>query len=437
MPKHTGKLKKINIITLGCSKNLVDSEYLLRQFEANNIAVTHNDESADARTVIINTCGFIHDAKEESVNTILGYIKAKQDGRIDHVFVMGCLSQRYKTDLEKEIPDVDSYFGVNSLKEVISTIGLNYRYELTGERKLTTPAHYAYLKIAEGCDQKCAFCAIPLIRGKLKSRKAEDILEEAEALCRKGVKELILIAQDLTAYGTDIYKKKALAELLTRLSDIRGLEWIRLHYAYPVAFPKDVINVMKERNNICKYLDIPFQHHSNSVLSAMKRGHSSRENIELIQYIRSNIPDITLRTTVLTGFPGETEKDFKELLSFIKEVRFDRLGVFTYSEEEGTSAASALKDDVPDAIKKARADEIMYAQQQISKELNFNKIGKSFKVLIDDREGEYFTGRTEADSPEVDNEVLISPGNKTLQAGKFYNITITAAEEFTLFGKTT
>src|SRR5512133_1745609 len=403
---HTNAVKRnrIRVVTLGCSKNLVDSESLMRQLQANRISVSHDDQADDAKIVVINTCGFIKDAKEESVNTILEFIRAKEKGIIDHVIVMGCLSERYKKDLEKEIPDVDKYFGVNDLESVINHLGLNFRNDLLGERMLTTPDHYAYLKISEGCDRKCAFCAIPLIRGKHISKSMESLASEATALARKGVKELILIAQDLTRYGIDLYGEQSLPRLLEILSDTKGIEWIRLHYAYPASFPRDVIRVMKERDNICKYLDIPFQHSSDAVLKMMKRGHTAKQNSDLISFIRKNIPDITLRTTVITGHPGETQKDFNLLKKFIEDVQFDRLGVFTYSEEEDTFAAKHYKDTIPEKVKKERADELMTIQQNIYFELNNNKIGSVVKVIVDGREGEYFTARSEADSPEIDNE---------------------------------
>jgi len=429
--------KGIQVVTLGCSKNLVDSEVLLNQIKTNRIKVSFNNEPGDARIVIINTCGFINDAKQESIDTILYFIKAKQKGLIDHVMVIGCLSERYKKDLEKEIPDVDKYFGVNDLESVIKHLGLNYRKNLLGERLLTTPSHYAYLKISEGCDRQCSFCAIPVIRGKHVSKPYENVIQEAELLAGKGVKELILIAQDLTRYGMDIYRRQTLAELLEGLSDVRGIEWIRLHYAYPANFPKDVIKIMKERENICKYLDIPFQHISDTVLKKMRRGHTQRQNYELIRQIRKLIPDITLRTTLITGHPGESKREFNELKRFVEDVKFDRLGVFTYSAEDDTLAARIYKDHISEKVKKERADELMQIQQSISLNLNHNKIGRLIKVLIDEREGDFYRGRSEADSPEIDNEVLI-PVNETAPAiGTFYNVRITGAEEFDLYGEIT
>lgn len=435
MQTRAVKKHKINVVTLGCSKNVVDSEYLLKQVESNNITVQHNDESFEAKTVIINTCGFIKEAKQESVDTILRYINAKEKGLIDQVCVMGCLSERYRKDLEKEIPDVDKYFGVNDLEAVIKHLGLNYKLELLGERKLTTPGHYAYMKVSEGCDRECSFCAIPLIRGRHTSRPMELLTLEANNLAARGVKELILIAQDLTSYGLDIYKRQALPDLLKLLSDISGIEWIRLHYAYPAGFPREVIQVMKERDNICRYLDIPFQHNSDLVLRKMRRGHTRRTNHALISYIRNEIPDITLRTTVMTGHPGETEQEFNELRYFVEKFEFDRLGIFTYSEEEGTWGARNLKDRISEKVKKERADTLMNLQQVISKRLNINKIGSSFKVLIDGREGEHYIGRTVADSPEVDNEVLIPVAGMPMKTGSFYLTRITAAEEFDLYGE--
>jgi len=426
---------KINIVTLGCSKNVVDSEFLMKQIDANFIGVVHNADSFQYKTVIINTCGFIQDAKQESVDTILRFIRAKEKGLIRHVFVMGCLSERYKKDLEKEIPDVDMYFGANDLPGIIKHLGLNYKENLVGERVLTTPSHYAYMKISEGCDRRCAFCAIPIMRGNHVSTPVDVLKEEAKSLAGSGVRELILIAQDLSWYGMDIYKRQALPELLENLADIKGIEWIRLHYAYPAAFPRDVIRVMKERENICNYLDIPFQHASDNVLQMMRRNHDRKLNYELIEFIRKEIPGITLRTTLMTGHPGEGETEFQELRQFVDEVRFDRLGVFAYSEEEDTWAAEKYDDSVPPEVKKERAAELMQMQQIISKELNMSKINKSIKVLIDGREGDYYIGRSESDSPEVDNEILIPVSLKKLRAGQFYTVKITAAEEFDLYGE--
>ncbi len=424
----------VNIVTLGCSKNLVDSEYLMKQLDAGSLKVIHDANPADARTVIINTCGFIKDAKEESINTILQYIKAKENGLLDKVFVMGCLSERYKKDLQIEIPDVDRYFGSNDIRKIVESLGVDYKQNLVGERLTTTPAHYAYLKISEGCDRNCSFCAIPLMRGKHRSKTIEQLVTEARLLAEKGVKELILIAQDLTYYGVDIYRKQRLPDLLRVLSDIEGLEWIRLHYAYPAGFPKEVIQIMKERENICNYLDIPFQHISNKVLKKMRRGNTSQHTYELIDYFRSEIPNLTLRTTLLAGHPGEGEEEFKELKKFVETVKFDRLGVFTYSEEDDTFSARNFKDAIPESLKEARANEIMELQQSISGELNRKKTGNILKVLIDRKEGEFFVGRSEADSPEVDNEVLVK-SDKELEIGNFYPVTITSTTDFDLFGE--
>jgi ribosomal protein S12 methylthiotransferase len=427
--------KTIHVVTLGCSKNIVDSERLLKQLASNHLTVRHNDDACDSGIVLINTCGFIQDAKKESVDTILRYIRAKEAGMIERVFVMGCLSERYKKDLEKEIPEVDKYFGVNDLELIISHLGLNFKKELLGERVLTTPGHYAYLKISEGCDRKCSFCAIPLIRGHHLSVPQEDLVREATLLVEKGVQELMLIAQDLTWYGQDRYQRQALPEMVRALSGIRGLSWIRLHYAYPAGFPPGILEVMREKENVCRYLDIPFQHNSDAVLRNMRRGHNREQNYKLIENIRKTVPDITLRTTLITGHPGETEKEFRELCNFVESVKFDRLGVFTYSEEEGTWAARHLKDDIPEKVKRERADYLMDIQQSISIKLNNSKIGNLYKVLLDGREGEYYVGRTEADSPEVDNEVLIPVGLRTLEPGKFYKVRITAAEAFDLYGE--
>jgi ribosomal protein S12 methylthiotransferase len=435
MHTRAEKKEKINVVTLGCSKNVVDSEHLMRQIEANHLVVKHNDESFEAKTVIINTCGFIKDAKQESIDTILRFIRARENGLIRSVLVMGCLSERYKKDLEKEIPDVDKYFGVNDLELIIKHLGLNYRQSLLGERMLTTPGHYAYLKISEGCDRKCSFCAIPLIRGRHISTPMEQLIREARNLALQGVKELILIAQDLTSYGHDIYNRQALPELLRELSDIRGLEWIRLHYAYPAGFPVEVLQVMKERENICRYLDIPFQHNSDAVLRKMRRGHNREQNYRLIELIRKEIPDITLRTTLITGHPGETEKEYNELVDFVKQIEFERLGIFTYSEEEGTWAAESWKDRIPEKVKKERADYLMSIQQSISSKQNLSKIGTIIKVLVDGREGEYYIGRSASDSPEVDNEVLLPVCEKSVITGNFYPVLIKRAEDFDLYGQ--
>lgn len=432
--KTRTKKHNIHVVTLGCSKNLVDSEILMKQLAANGLQVVHNASSSKADTVIINTCGFIKDAKEESIDTILQHIKAKEKGIISHVYVMGCLSERYKSDLEKEISNVDEYFGSKNIQDIVNSLGCDFKVNLIGERILTTPSHYAYLKISEGCDRQCSFCAIPLMRGKHKSKILEDIIKEAQSLMAMGVKELILIAQDLTYYGIDLYGKQKLAELLLKLSDIEGLEWIRLHYAYPSAFPNDVLKVMKERSNICNYLDIPFQHISDQVLKKMRRGVTSKQTYALIDMFRSNIPDLTLRTTLMTGHPGEGEKEFEELLEFVERVEFDRLGVFTYSEEEDTYGARNLKDEVPEQVKNYRSERIMELQRGMSAKHNQSKTGKELKVIIDRKEGDYYIGRTEGDSPEVDNEVLVT-SEVTLEAGKFYTVKIYDSEEYDLFAK--
>lgn len=427
------KSSSINIVTLGCSKNLVDSEKLMGQLKGNELKVVHNSDSSDARTVVINTCGFIKDAKQESIDTILQYVNAKEQGLIDDVYVMGCLSERYKDVLPAEIPEVDKMFGVNNIEEIVETLGGDYKNELIGEREISTPQHYAYLKISEGCDRTCSFCAIPLIRGKHKSKPKEELVAEAKRLAEKGVKELILIAQDLTYYGVDIHKKQTLGDLLRELSDVEGIEWIRLHYAYPKSFPKDVLEVMRERQNICNYLDIPFQHISDRVLRNMRRGINSSQTYDLIKSFRKEVPNLTLRTTLLVGHPGEEESDFEELLEFVSKVRFDRLGVFTYSEEEDTYAAINYVNQIPDGIKQERADQIMKIQEEISQAKNQEKVGSNLKVIIDRKEGEYFVGRSEGDSPEVDNEILIT-SDSILNIGEFYNIEITSTDAFDLFG---
>jgi ribosomal protein S12 methylthiotransferase len=423
----------INVITMGCSKNLVDSEVMMKQIEANGLSVVHNSDTSKARTVIINTCGFINDAKEESIDTILQYAKAKENGKIDRLYVMGCLAERYKPALQKEIPDVDSYFGVNDLTSIIETLGFNYKDNLLGERVLSTPTHYAYLKISEGCDRTCSFCAIPLIRGKHKSRPIKDITQEASLLAKNGTKELILIAQDLTYYGIDLTKKQEIAGLLEELCAIEGIEWIRLHYAYPANFPKELIRVITEQKKICNYLDIPFQHCSDNVLKKMRRAVTSQQTYNLIEDLRNGIPDLTLRTTIMVGHPGEGEKEYNELLEFVNKAKFDRLGVFKYSEEEDTFGARNFKDEIPDDVKQRRADELMDLQSKISLNNNLKKIGTTQKVIIDNREGDFYIGRSEADSPEVDNEILIS-SEDCLSTGEFYSVSITDANEFDLYG---
>jgi ribosomal protein S12 methylthiotransferase len=425
--------KKINLISLGCSKNLVDSEVLMGQLNSNNIEVTFEKDDSKADVVVINTCGFIHDAKQESIETILNFVEAKKNGLIEKVYVMGCLSERYKKDLQNEIEDVDSYFGVNDISKIVAELGGQYRKELVGERVLTTPSHFAYLKIAEGCDRRCSFCAIPFIRGKHISRPVDEIVVEAKRLIEKGVKEIILISQDLSYYGLDLYKKNMLPELVDRLSALEGMEWLRLHYLYPFSFPMEVLYLMKERANICNYVDMPVQHISDRILKSMRRGHEKADTYRLLERVKNTIPDAALRTTLITGYPGETEKDFQQLLDFIGEVKFDRLGVFAYSPEEDT-AAFKLKDDVPDGIKQERVDAIMDLQQNISLELNNEKVGRTFKTLIDRKEGDYIIGRTEYDSPEVDNEVLISTNNSEINIGSFIDVKVSKADYFDLFG---
>lgn len=422
------------MVTLGCSKNLVDSEKLLCQLHRSGLRVVHNSEETGADIVVINTCGFIGDAKEESVDTILNFIQAKERGEVGQVFVMGCLSERYKTELQNEIPDVDKYFGVNDLAKIVESIGASYSEHLIGERFLTTPSHYAYLKVSEGCDRKCSFCAIPMIRGKHLSVPEEQLVHEAEFLAGKGVKELILIAQDLTYYGLDLYGKRRLASLLEKLTDSKGIEWIRLHYAYPAGFPEEVLVLMRENEKICRYLDIPFQHVSDPVLKNMRRGNTRRQSYELIRKFRAEVPGLALRTTLMVGHPGEGEKEFRELLDFVRQMRFDRLGVFCYSEEENTWGAKHLQDTIAEDVKQERMEEIMDLQAGISLELNRDKIGKQYRVVIDRKEGAYFVGRTEADSPEVDNEVLIT-NDSDLAPGTFVHVRITKAEEFDLFGE--
>lgn len=427
------KKTKVNIVTLGCSKNQVDSEVLLTQLRGNAINAVHESAEDDASVVVINTCGFIDNAKQESIDTILRYVDAKEEGIVDKVYVTGCLSERYKTDLEKEIPDVDAWFGTRDLSRLLKQFKADYKQELVGERILTNPGHYAYMKISEGCDRPCSFCAIPLMRGKHISRPMEELVREAKNLARGGTKELLLIAQDSTYYGLDLYKKRNLAELLKHLSDVDGIEWIRLHYAFPTGFPLDVLDVMAERHNICNYLDIPLQHGSSRMLQFMRRGTTREKTEELLQTIRMKVPGIAIRTTLITGHPGETEEDFQEMLGFVERSRFDRLGVFTYSHEENTHAFT-MTDDVPGDIKQQRADEVMELQQGISLELNQEKIGKTFKVLIDRKEGGEFIGRTEFDSPEVDNEVIINASKDYLRIGDFVHIKIKSATEFDLYG---
>jgi ribosomal protein S12 methylthiotransferase len=432
MKTRTLKKDKVNIITLGCSKNMVDSEVLSGQLLANDIDVVHENKKTDHNIVVVNTCGFIEKAKEESINTILDQVELKNRGKLDKVYVTGCLSHRYRDDLEKEIPGVDAWFGTMELPLMLKQFEADYKTELIGERLLATPQHYAYLKISEGCNRTCAFCAIPLMRGVHVSKSIEEIVKEAEGLVKRGVKEVMLIAQELTYYGLDIYKKRMLADLLKRLSDVKGLEWIRLHYAYPSKFPLEILDVMKERENICNYLDMPLQHAANNMLKAMKRQITREEMEELIVTVREKVPGICLRTTLIAGFPGETGDDVDELKLFLQKQRFDRVGIFTYSHEEGTSAYD-LKDDVPADEKERRAQEIMEVQQEISYELNQQKIGKTFKTLIDKKEAGRYLGRTEFDSVEVDNEVVIH--GKNLRIGEFANVRIVKAYDYDLEGE--
>jgi len=433
MKTRTLKRDKVNIITLGCSKNMVDSEVLSGQLMANDIDVVHESAKKDHNIVVVNTCGFIDKAKEESVNTILGQVALKKGGRLDKVYVTGCLSQRYREDLEKEIPEVDAWFGTMELPLMLKQFEADYKAELLGERLLATPRHYAYLKISEGCNRTCAFCAIPLMRGAHISRPMDELVKEAESLVKKGVREILLIAQELTYYGLDIYKKRMLPDLLHRLADVRGLEWIRLHYAYPSKFPLEILDVIRERDNICNYLDMPLQHASDRMLKAMRRNITRAEMNGLIHTIRDKVPGICLRTTLIAGFPGETEEDVEELKDFLREHRFDRVGIFTYSHEEGTSAHDG-EDDVPAAEKQRRAEEIMEVQQEISYEKNQEKLGHVFRTLIDKKEAGRYLGRTEFDSVEVDNEVIIHSSRK-LPVGEFVNVRITKAYDYDLEGE--
>jgi len=431
MRTKTLKKNKINVITLGCSKNVYDSEVLMGQLKASGKEVVHEEEG---NIVVINTCGFINNAKEESVNTILDYMQKKEDGEVDKVFVTGCLSERYKPDLQKEIPNVDQYFGTTELPQLLKALGADYKHELIGERLTTTPKNYAYLKIAEGCDRPCSFCAIPLMRGKHKSTPIENLVIEAEKLAANGVKELVLIAQDLTYYGLDIYKKRNLAELLEALVKVEGIEWIRLHYAFPTGFPMDVLDVMKREPKICNYIDIPLQHISDKILKSMRRGTTQVKTTKLLKDFRAAVPEMTIRTTLIVGYPGETEEDYQILKAWVEAMRFERLGCFTYSHEENTHAFN-LEDDVPEEVKMARANEIMEIQSQISWELNQAKIGETFKVVIDRKEGEYFVGRTEFDSPDVDNEVLIEASKTYLKTGEFATVKVTEAADFDLYAE--
>lgn len=433
MRTKTTRTNRINVVTLGCSKNVVDSEVLMGQLQANDFEVAHEADAQSDDIVIINTCGFIDNAKQESIDTILHFAKEREQGKISKLIVTGCLSERYKPDLEKEISDVDHFFGTRDLPLLLNTLGADFKHELVGERMLTTPRHFAYLKISEGCDRPCSFCAIPLMRGGHISKPMEQLEEEARALAAKGTKELLIIAQDSTYYGLDLYKERRLAELMVRLSKVEGIEWIKLHYAFPTGFPMDVLDVMRDTPNICKYIDIPLQHAADNVLKSMRRGTTLAKTEELIASIRESVPGIAIRTTLISGYPGETEEDHRTLVEFVRRNRFDRLGVFAYSHEENTHAYG-LVDDVPAETKQDRVDEIMAVQQRISSDINQQKIGQEFKVLIDRKEGNYYVGRTEFDSPEVDNEVLIEAKDLYLRQGNFVQVRITDAGEFDLFG---
>ena len=425
----------IDIITLGCSKNLVDSEKLMRQLEANGYKVTHDSPNPQGEIAVINTCGFIGDAKEESINMILEFCEAKEEGRLKKLYVMGCLSERYLKELEVEIPQVDKFYGKFNWNELLADLGKEFHDEMAIERTLTTPKHYAYLKISEGCDRSCAYCAIPIITGKHTSRPMEEIIDEVKLLVSQGVKEFQIIAQELTYYGVDLYKSQKLPELIEKIAQVPGVEWIRLHYAYPTHFPEDLFRVMRENDNVCKYMDIALQHISNNMLTRMRRNVSKSETYDLIEKFRKEVPGIHLRTTLMVGFPGETEEDFEELKEFVQKARFDRMGAFAYSEEEGTYAAEAYEDSIPQEVKQARLDELMALQQEISADLSHSKIGQEFKVIIDRKEGEYYIGRTQFDSPEVDPEVLIKADGKRLFSGRFYQVRITNADDFDLFGE--
>ena len=431
---QTKAKEKINIVTLGCAKNLVDSEVLMTQLKGNKKDVFHQREDINPDIVIINTCGFIDKAKQESIDTILKHAKEKEDGIIKKLYVTGCLSERYKDDLKTDIPEVDGFYGTRDLPELLKNFEAKYRNELLGDRIITTDSHYAYLKISEGCDRPCSFCAIPLMRGRHISKPIDQIILEAKNLVRNGVREIMLIAQDSTYYGIDIYKKRAMSELLKKLSDVEGLDWIRIHYAYPAGFPMDIIEVMRERDNICNYLDIPLQHGSTNMLKVMKRGITRQKTDELIKNIRDINPEIALRTTLIAGHPGETERDFQEMYDFVERSQFDRLGIFTYSHEEGTSAHK-LEDDVPEQVKRSRSNKIMALQQKISTEKNKNKVGKTVKVLVDRVDANNYYGRTEQDSPEVDNEVIIPSKEMHLRVGDFYDVRITDSKEYDLIGK--
>lgn len=428
------KKNKINVITLGCSKNIYDSEVLMGQLTANEIDVEHESEANDSNIIVVNTCGFIDNAKEESINTILDQARRKSNGEIEKLFVTGCLSERYKDDLEKEIEDVDQFFGTTDLPKLLQALGADYKHELIGERVTTTPKHYAFLKIAEGCDRPCSFCAIPLMRGKHKSKSIENLVVEASKLAKDGVKELILIAQDLTYYGLDLYGKRRLADLLKELSNVDGIDWIRLHYAFPSGFPEDVLDVIKNTSNICNYIDIPLQHINDEMLKSMRRGTTYQKTKSLLNMFREKVPGIAIRTSLIVGYPGETQEHFDELKQWVSDTKFDRLGVFTYSHEENTHA-HLLQDDVPQEVKHQRAEEIMEIQSQISYDSNQEKVGKIFKVLFDRKEGEYFIGRTEFDSPDVDNEVLVKAENTYVRIGDFSDVIVKKADHYDLYGE--
>lgn len=433
MKARTLKKNKVNVVTLGCSKNIFDSEVMMAQLKANKFDVTHEAKQDDSEIVIINTCGFIDNAKQESIDTILRYADAKKEGAVDRVYVTGCLSERYKEDLETEIPEVDGYFGTRDLPRLLKTLKADYKHELVGERLLTTPNHFAYFKIAEGCDRPCSFCAIPLMRGKHLSTPIDELVKQARGLAANGVKELMLIAQDLTYYGLDLYKKRALADLLLKLVEVEGIEWIRLHYAFPSGFPMDVLEVMRDNPKICNYLDMPLQHGSTKMLKAMRRGITREKTEDLIAKIRSTVPGIAIRTTLIAGYPGETDADFDEMYDWVQRSKFDRLGIFTYSHEENTHAYN-FEDDVPEILKKERADIIMDLQSGISYDLNQNRVGQELKVLFDKTEGGYFVGRTEFDSPEVDNEVLVSTKDQYVRMGDFTKVVIDKADHYDLYG---
>ncbi len=434
MRTKSTKKNKINVVTLGCSKNVYDSEVLMGQLKANDKVVVHEDDNDDGNIVVINTCGFIGDAKEESINTILHFVNKKEKGEVDKVFVTGCLSERYKPDLEREIKNVDQYFGTHDLPNLLKALEADYKHELVGERLLTTPKHYAYMKIAEGCDRPCSFCAIPLMRGGNISTPIENLIIEAEKLAKKGVKEIILIAQDLTYYGLDIYKKRALAKLLKELVKVEGIEWIRLHYAFPTGFPLDVLEVMKNEPKVCNYLDIPLQHINTELLKSMKRGTTSKKTRKLLDEFRKQVPNMAVRTTLIVGYPGETEEQYEELKQFVIDSRFERMGCFAYSHEENTSAFE-LEDDIPEEVKQKRVADLMEVQAQISFELNQEKVDKIFKCIFDRKEGDFFIGRTEFDSPDVDNDVMVDATKHYIQLGQFINIKITEASDFDLFGE--